>query len=465
MPDGEHILPAAAPSDLSSDAPAAARTAGAPLPGARPPASAEIRRRAGIAGRKVLSLLTGEGGQADPGKTADPTWDSEQVICDGDKWFDALIADLEKAAKIIDIETYIYARDALGERLSTALAAAAARGVAVRLLVDGVGAAPWVRPGGGALVRAGVAVRVWHPPLWVIFSPLRWPAIVLRRLWRASAAMRKLNRRDHRKVCVIDGQVAWVGSFNIDGRHLRSLHGDAAWRDCGARVSGGGVRFLERAFARAWRHAWRMGPRLTPPVPLLPLATAALGAGHSARSRRREGVLVRLNDGLRLRRRNHRDLIKRMKNAKKRVWITSAYFLPPPALLRALAAAAAAGADVRVLVPGNSDVVFMPWIAWAFAHKLAKLGVGMFEYTPGMIHAKTVVIDDWACVGSTNLNQRSWLHDFEADVVVTHAESRRILEQAFVSDLAHARRDGVGATRPSWQRLLGRIGLFFAYWL
>jgi len=76
-----------------------------------------------------------------------------------------------------------------------------------------------------------------------------------------------------------------------------------------------------------------------------------------------------------------------------------------------------------------------------------------------------VVIDDWACVGSTNLNQRSWLHDFEADVVVTHAESRRILEQAFISDLAHARRVGVGATRPSWQRLLGRIGLFFAYWL
>jgi cardiolipin synthase len=309
-----------------------------------------------------------------------------------------------------------------------------------------------------------VAVRVWHPPLWVVFSPLRWPAIMLRRLWRASVAVRRLNRRDHRKVCVIDGRVAWVGSFNIDGRHLRSLHGDAAWRDCGARVSGGAVRFLGRAFARAWRHAWKLGPRLTPPVPLLPLATAALTGRHSGRARRKEGSLVRLNDGLRLRQRNHRELIRRIRHATGRVWITSAYFLPAPALLRALGKAAAAGADVRVLIPGNSDVVFMPWIAWAFAHKLAKLGVGVWEYH-GMIHAKTVVIDDWACVGSTNLNQRSWLHDLEADVVVTTPESRQALEQAFTTDIARARRVGMGAQRPTWQRVCGRLGLFFAYWL
>jgi cardiolipin synthase len=423
---------------------------------------AALPRRALVAGRRVLDLLRG-----DALRSASPAsavgWDREQVFTDGDAWFDALLADCAAAEHVIDFETYIFARDALGERVAAALAAAAARGVAVRLLVDGVGAAPWVRPGGGALVRAGAAVRVWHPPLWVVFAPSRWPRLILRRLWRASAAMRRLNRRDHRKVCMIDGRIAWVGSFNVDGRHLRSLHGDAAWRDCGARVEGAGVPALARAFARAWRHAWSMGPRLLPP--LLPLVMPLLPRAGTGSNRRREAGLVRLNDGLRVRRRNHADLIARIAAARRRVWITSPYFLPSAALLRALARAAANGADVRVVVPARADVVFMPWIAAAFAHRLAKLGVHMAEYLPGMIHAKTIVIDDWACVGSTNLNQRSWLHDLEADVVVTAPASRIALERAFAEDLARARPLGAGPPRPSWQRLLGRLGLFFAYWL
>jgi cardiolipin synthase A/B len=177
--------------------------------------------------------------------------------------------------------------------------------------------------------------------------------------------------------------------------------------------------------------------------------------------------LVRLNNKLALRRKNYRDLLARIAAARERIWITNAYFVPRGGLLRALGAAAKAGVDVRILVPAKSDIIFMPWVAAAFYYGLLKSGVRVFEYQPAVLHAKTMLIDDWMTVGSSNLNSRSMFHDLEADVVLSTCESLRALEAAFERDLGQSKEVILAdwLKRPILQRWLGRIALRAKRWL
>ncbi len=170
-------------------------------------------------------------------------WASETIYSDGDVWFAELLTAIAGAQRRVWLETYIFNADALGARLVAALAAAAARGCEVRLLVDGVGAASWLKN-----QDPGIPLRVWNPLPWAAARRAG-----LYRRWRWLAA---LNRRDHRKVCLIDERCAWVGSFNVDGCHLHELSGAQSWRDSGACVSGPGFAVLVAAYEHAWRKAW-----------------------------------------------------------------------------------------------------------------------------------------------------------------------------------------------------------------
>ncbi|MBA2482049.1 MAG: cardiolipin synthase B [Planctomycetes bacterium] len=381
-------------------------------------------------------------------------WTTERLFCEGDEYFDALLGEIGEAQSAIAFETYIFCDDEIGARVVSALIAAAARGVEVRLLVDGVGSSPWIRSRGPDLARAGVQLRVYHPPPWTIL-PHGWPGFAS--LMRAFSFFRHLNRRNHRKMCLIDRRAAWVGSLNVDRRHLRSLAAEEAWRDVGARVEGAGLATLEKAFDRDWRHSWRLSDEFLRPTFIL----------HSRRLRVPGGHLVRLNHGIRMRKRFNRDLLNRVASGQRRVWITSAYFIPNRSLLYSLTLASLTGADVRLMVPAKSDVLFMPWIGRAFYHRLARAGVRVFEYQPRMLHAKTVLVDGWLSVGSTNLNNRSLIHDLEVEVVLTHPESHKSYEEMFERDLADSREVDAQewANRPIWERQLGRIGLLVKYFL
>lgn len=381
-------------------------------------------------------------------------WDSERLVTDGDQWYDQQLAEIARARKWVEYEVYIFECDPLGRRVEEALAAAAARRVDVRLLVDGIGSATWVRTRARELIAAGVEVRVYHPPPWAIL-PFRWT----RKLGWGDIVkpLRWWNNRNHRKVCLIDRRIAWVGSFNVDGRHLRTLSGDAAWRDTGARVEGHGVRILERAFERSWRVSWMLTRSRARPSFDLGTRRLHVPVGH----------LVRLNHGLRLRRRWRHDLCQRIGTAQRRVWISSAYFVPDRQLMYSLSLAAVSGADVRLLVPKRSDVWFMPLIARAFYDRLVRSGVKVHEYEPSMLHAKTVIVDDWCSVGSTNLNYRSFLHDLEADVVLTRAETRRELAESFLRDLERSSEltPATWVDHSWWQRWLGRFMLSAKHWM
>ncbi len=398
-------------------------------------------------------------------------WVSEAVYCDGDRWFSDLLAALASAQQRIWLETYILAPDPLGERVVAALRAAAARGCEVRLLVDGVGAAIWLRGG-----DPGVALRVWNPLPWAAARRAG-----LFRRWRWLAA---INRRDHRKVCLVDDRVAWVGSFNIDACHVREFSGERTWRDSGACVAGDGVAELREAFELAWRKAWpvvdgRMRLWQRPQDRGLQPASKghqpAVSRQHSAGGGAREpvgrgrphSVDVRLNHTWSARRAAYRDLLIRLRSARSRIWISNAYIVPRGSFLRALNAAVRRGVDVRLLAPAHSDVPFMPWIGAIYADALRSRGVRVFAYLPRMLHAKTMLIDDTALVGSHNLNSRSFLHDLEAEVVLHAPASISALELSYDTDCSEAHELAGSASEllPWWQRAIGQALLLAKRWL
>ncbi len=321
-------------------------------------------------------------------------WDAEQLFFSSRGYFDHLIRELPLAKRSIDVETYIFDLDELGNRLVEELRRAADRGVTVRLMLDGVGSRHTVEEVAARFRDTAVNVKVYHP--------IRW--------WSFFAFARNLNRRNHRKSWLIDSRTAYVGSMNI-------AHND--WTDYGIRVEGKWTALLEQAFMKCWLgHArWKQ---------------LARPSAMRRRAPYQKGRWIRLNDTLLKRRRNYYLLLQQSRNAARRIWLANAYFVPRLGLVRALCAAARRGVDVRIMVPKNSDVFFMPWITSTYYLVLLNAGVKIYEYLPSFYHAKVQMIDDWASLGSTNLNYRSLLHDLEADVIVTMPENRRVLEAELV---------------------------------
>ena len=380
-------------------------------------------------------------------------WDSERLYIDGDAYFRDLELAIDVAQKSILFETYIVDEDALSREVVKCLVNAAHRGVEVRILVDGLGAGAWALRHGKDLQIQGIEIRVYHPLPWLLFPHF------IRSVFHARSFFRFLfliNRRDHRKVCVVDFKKAFVGSMNLTAWHSRKLKGVKAWRDTGVAVEGRQVSLLSVAFENAWRRSWKMGVHTFRPPMLWRKQNVFEGSSS-----------VRLNHTRVLRWRGYAELLQRLKTAHKTIWLTNAYFVPHGSIMRALSQAARAGVDVRLIVPQHADVPFMPWVSAAFYHALIQKGVQIYEYMPGMIHAKTMLIDDWCTVGSSNFNHRSLLHDLEADVVLQHYTSKFRLREAFLTDLGMSVRitNESFYNRPRWQRFLGKLVLAMKYWL
>ncbi len=400
--------------------------------------------------------------QTSASPTVDFIWDTERVVHSGDGYFHEMVEDFRAAFFTIDIEVYIFDPDDVGKIIVRELISAAARGVRVRVLVDGFGALAWMTTYAPLLELNGVETRVFHP---------------LRFFWN-------LNQRNHRKCCMIDSKIAWVGSFNISATHSEKIYGNRAWRDCAARVSGQGVIVLEQLFRSLWvrskspfsnpvwrAHQWlvwkrtlsgfirnRHGRRIVP---------------WKRRRRWRRMLLkfplpaVRSNPTSKAGRKMALDFARRIATAKQRVWIANAYFVPTRMIRNALTRACDRGVDVRVMVPKSPDIFFIRWVSAALTASLAKCGVRIFEYGPSVLHAKYALIDDWVTVGSTNLNHRSFLFDYELDVVLSSPESRKSIEEHFLIDSHRSRElDRNFCEQVPWiERLLGRFLLRLRKWM
>ncbi len=309
-----------------------------------------------------------------------------------------------QAKQAIFFENYIISPDATGRSFRDALAAKAAEGVKVRVLQDWLGSPRATRKFWGPLINAGGIVRIHNP--FRFESPLGWLS------------------RDHRKTMVIDGHTGFVSGLCVSDRWLgNAARGIEPWRDTGVEIKGPAVIDLVKAFAEVWAE----NGKVLDPEDLDIATPAAAGEVHLrvvATSPNMAGV-YRL------------DLLVSAL-AKKRLWLSDAYFAGLPTYIQSLRAAARDGVDVRLLIPGGSDIKIIRPLTTAGYRPLLEAGVRVFEWNGSMMHAKTAVADGrWARVGSTNLNIASWMSNHEMDVAIEDVDFARQMEEAYERDMTH----------------------------
>jgi cardiolipin synthase len=368
-------------------------------------------------------------------------WDEETLFTTGDEYFAGLLTAIDHARISVEFESYIFEKGVLADRMVQKLIAAAERGIRVRLIIDGWGSPGFAHDYWPALKTAGIRVRFFRVVPWIL---RRLPGDPEGFWGRLFLRVRRLNRGLHRKFCLIDGSELWVGSFNVSDVHLRETAGEQAWKDIGVRVRGRELSHARRAFQRAYR-GWR-------------------ALNWPARSPK----LLLLNDSFLHKRRTRLEHIDRLKAARRKIWLSTPYFVPVGHVYRLLARRAADGLDVRITVPRDSDVWLMKWVSTPLLRGLAGKGVKVFVYEPRFSHQKVFIADDWVCIGSTNINHRSFLHDLEMDVVITREENRKLVIEGYECDqkLSIPFDRSTWANPPAWERFLSKVfdWLKFNYW-
>lgn len=357
-----------------------------------------------------------------------------RLLVNGEQYFPELLAAIESARHSIHIETYIFADDEIGHRVAAALAAAARRGVAVRLLIDGFGGGEYARRLVKELGVHGAEVRIYRPERW----------------WRLQ---RKLLRRLHRKLAVFDDRLAFVGGINIIDDYPREANGRLGPRfDFAVACEGPIVAAVALAARRLWWTLSFVDPRTAsgrlPSMAQQP-RLAAFPGGVAA------SLLLR--DNLRNRRTIERTYLDAIGRSRHEILIANAYFLPGRRFRAALRDAAARGVRVRLLLQGRIEYALAHFGQQALYGQLLDAGVEIYEYTPSYLHAKVAVIDDhWATVGSSNIDPYSLLLAREANVVVYDAgfaaQLRQVLEKAIAED-AYPLKAADYRSRRWWLRL------------
>ena len=369
------------------------------------------------------------------------TWQEEVIFSDGDAFFENLITAITSASKSISIEKYIFDPDVLGKKVLSALSAAADRGVKVRLLLDGAGCSEWDFKDAQKSRKKNFEIRFFHPMPWQRKYSRLWSYVNVNKMVRGFSL---LNHRDHRKICLIDDDLAFIGSMNVSARHLKSLVHEAAWRDTSVRVRGEKIQVLHESFEEVWNFfnnyvlRYLQRKKMTSGLPLLML------------NRTREE-----------RRIYNRSILHRVLSAHTRVWITNPYFLPTLRLRKVIRIAARKGVDMVMLFPSKSDFFGVKLAMESHYHFLLKSGVKLYEYQPSMIHAKILITDDRVMMGTSNLNSRSLLHDLEVDVEITHLDNIQLVTSQFSQDLLQAKRiEFAEWKKRSWVRRILE-GVFF----
>jgi cardiolipin synthase len=369
------------------------------------------------------------------------------LLKDGPATYRAMLAAIVSARDHVHMETYILDDDEVGQRFAQAFVDKQRAGVQVRLIRDSAGTIATPAAFFQRLAEAGVQIVEFNP-----LNPLKahddW----------------ELNQRDHRKLLVVDGRVAFLGGINISsvysggsfsqGSRLRP-GGGPAWRDTDLQLEGPVVAELQKLFLAAW--AAQKGPT--------PASTGLFPPPERAGHQVVRAIGSSPDEPFSL---IYATLLSAIGSAETSVQITNAYFAPDPQLLAALEAAVARGVEVRLILPSQTDSWLIFHTGRGFYERLLRAGVKIFERRGVILHSKTVLIDGvWATVGSTNLDWRSFLHNHELNAVVLGAEFGAQLQAMFDADLAGS--DAI--TLEAWTRrpLDLRIKEMFArlweYWL
>ncbi len=338
------------------------------------------------------------------------------LLQDGPATYAAMFAAIGQAQDHVNLESYIIDDDEVGGQFAQLLLATQARGVQVNLIYDSVGGFSTPKSFFERLTQGGVAVLEFNP-----VNPLS-----VKKAWR-------INNRDHRKLLVVDGKVAFLGGINISSVYSSGsiLPGPGkpspekmAWRDTHLQIDGPVVAEFQKLFLQTWQK--QHGPELAPKdyFPVLKAQGKELVRAIGSTPDDPFSLI-------------YLTLISAIGNAEKHIYLTSAYFVPDPQLLKSLVDAAARGVDVKLILPSQSDSTVVFHAGRAHYTELLQGGVKLYEHAGALLHAKPAVIDGvWSTVGSTNLDWRSFLDNDEINAVILGREFAEKMQTMFEADLA-----------------------------
>lgn len=316
--------------------------------------------------------------------------------------FESLVQDIRNAKKFIHLEYYIWRGDRLGTRLVEELTKKAAEGVEVRILYDGIGNARLPKYFFDKFHDAGGYTAAFLPRFVV-----------------------RLNYRNHRKLAIIDGEIGYIGGFNVGDEYLGIVKRYGPWRDTHLRFRGDAIDQMQMRFIKDWNFTAKNGiiqlsERYFPKRPQFDgVRTQIVSSGPDTEWKNvRNGYFKMINE------------------AESHIYLTTPYFVPDDGIFEALRVAALSGLDVRIIIPGNPDHFFVYWASMSYLGELLEAGVKVYQYEKGFIHAKVLTIDGTvASVGSANMDIRSFDLNFEVNAFMYDEVITKVLEEDFMNDL------------------------------
>lgn len=335
------------------------------------------------------------------------TYNNEvDVYYNGVDKFKQLIKDLKNAKKFIHIQYYIIRPDKLGKKIMSILEEKAAEGVEIRFLVDSMGSYRVTKRSLKNFTKNGGKFEIFFPGI--------LPHVNTR-----------INYRNHRKMVIIDGEYGYTGGFNVGDEYIGEDKHIGFWRDTHIRIRGEAVNDLTDRFLLDWCYA--SGEEIDdfskfyPEKPIrdgdIAIQIVTSGPDHN------EEYIKNA-------------YMKMINNAKKYVYLETPYFVPDAPMLEALKLSALSGVDVRLIIPGKPDHIFMKWAASAYIGDLLNAGAKVYLYQNGFIHAKTIVADGKVCtVGTANMDMRSYCLNFEVNAFIYDDRVSNNLETQFFKDI------------------------------
>ena len=334
-----------------------------------------------------------------------PFQDNEvDIYTSGYEWFPALLRDIAGARHHVHLLTFIFDDDPLGQLVSDALIDKAKQGVEVRVIYDDVGNFGVKQEFVERMREAGIDIHA--------FMPVRFPSFTS-----------KINYRNHRKLCVVDGQVGFIGGMNIALRYVKGT--EVPWRDTHLRIRGKAVYGLQTAFLLDWYFVDRSvvsGKAYFPE----PQEKPKRGCLTQIVTSNPTSEWPELMQGF----------VRILMNAQHYVYIETPYFMPTEPVLFAMCTCALSGVDVRLVVPKRGETKWVEWASRSFYAEVLKAGVKIFLYNGGYNHSKVLVCDDTVCsCGSANVDFRSFENNFEANAFIYDTETVRRMKEVVMGDL------------------------------
>ena len=331
-----------------------------------------------------------------------------KILNNGTETFKEIFAAIKSARHHIHLEYYIIDDDKIGNQLKDLLIAKSNEGVEVRMIIDDVGCWDLKEKFLNELRDNGIEI---YP-----FMEVRFPRLTSR-----------VNFRNHRKILIIDGEIGFTGGINVADRYIHGKPKIGPWRDTHLQIIGDAVATMQIIFAADWYFVINenlAGEKYFPPLteePGTPVQISASGPDSDW-----ENI--------------EQAYFSAILNARKYVYITSPYLMPPLTIVSALKTAALSGVDVRIIIPEKSDAITPKWCSFSYVEPFLEAGIKIYFYQKGFIHSKTLMIDDvFSTIGTTNLDFRSLQTNFEINAFIYERKFTRLILKHFINDLRNSR--------------------------